>query len=72
MNKLDNSLSAYSIDKLYYFDENITLNWYAKRIADKFSRNISVLDLGLGHGITANYFAKHFSDYTVLEGSQQI
>jgi len=69
---LDKSLPAYSADKLYYFDEEIILNWYAKRIVDKFSNNISVLDLGLGHGITANFFSKHFVDYTILEGSQEI
>lgn len=72
MNELDKSLSAYSINKHYYFDEEISLNWYARRIIDIFSPDISVLDLGLGHGITANLFSKHFADYTILEGSQEI
>jgi trans-aconitate methyltransferase len=72
MSKLDKSLSAYSTDVLYYFDEEILLNWYSKRIADKFARDVSVLDLGLGHGIVANTFSKHFEDYTILEGSQKI
>ena len=72
MNELDRSSSVYNVNKLYYFDEEIILNWYAKRIIDKFPNNISVLDLGLGHGITANSFSKHFNDYTILEGSQEI
>ena len=72
MNGLDKSLSAYQGDNLYYFDEEIILNWYAKRIIDKFPNAISVLDLGLGHGITANSFSKYFTDYTILEGSQEI
>jgi len=69
---LDKTLPAYSSDKLYYFDEEISLNWYSKRIVDKFPSGVSVLDLGLGHGITAKVFSKHFADYTILEGSQEI
>jgi 2-polyprenyl-3-methyl-5-hydroxy-6-metoxy-1,4-benzoquinol methylase len=72
-NELDKSLSAYyDVDRVYSFDNKIILNWYPKRIIDKFTNAISVLDLGLGHGTTANILFKHFSDYTVLEGSQEI
>jgi len=72
MNELDKTLSAYSADKLYYFDEKLILDWYAQRVIDKFPGNSSVLDLGLGHGITANIFGNHFTDYTILDGSQEI
>ena len=72
MNELDKFLTAYSTDKLYNFDQKIQLSWYAKRVINKFACNFSVLDLGLGHGITANLFSQHFVDYTILEGSQEV
>ena len=71
-NKLDESLSAYNTAFPYYLDNEIALSWYAKQITVKFAKDISVLDLGLGYGMVANLFGKYFSDYTVLEGSQEI
>ena len=72
MKDLNKYTSAYSTEKLYYFDEEIFLSWYAKRLIEKFKSDVSVLDLGLGHGITADVLSRHFTDYTVLEGSSEI
>ena len=71
-NKLDDHIAAYGKDIIYYFDEKIILDWYSRKIIEQYPKNGSVLDLGLGHGITANKFAEHFCDYTILDGSTEI
>lgn len=71
-NKLDETVNAYGKEIIYYFDEEIILDWYSKKIIEKNNRNISVLDLGLGHGITANVFSEYFEDYIILDGSTEI
>ncbi|GHV58129.1 type 12 methyltransferase [Spirochaetia bacterium] len=71
-NSLDDTLIAYQKENAYYLDNDISLNWYAKRIIEKYPSNISVLDLGLGHGFTAKQFSAYFTDYTVLDGSEEI
>lgn len=71
-NKLDETIKAYGDEIIYYFDKVIIHNWYSKKIVKNSSKYLSVLDLGLGHGITANNFSEHFKDYTILDGSTEI
>jgi len=56
----------------YDFDNNIIMNHYAKRIMRKIPAQESVLDLGIGHGITTNLFYKFFADYTVVDASEDV
>jgi SAM-dependent methyltransferase len=71
-NVLEETAGGYSKENPWYLDNDIVLNWYAGRVVGKYPADISVLDLGLGYGITAKMFADYFKDYTVIDGSQKI
>ena len=75
--KIEQSISAYGHDGNYYFDNEIALNYYPKRLVEKLAvdggvTGKSLLELGLGHGYTAIIFDGLFKDYTVLEGDPRI
>ena len=68
---IDQDLTAY--DRNYVLDNNLTLQWYPQRVVDMTqARTGSMLELGLGHGFSTEYFAKAFQRYRVLEGSQEM
>lgn len=71
-NSLDNHVEAYQGLSIYDFDNTIQLNWYPERIV-KFSQGAaSLLELGLGHGITATVFEKHFPRHVVIDASPAV
>ncbi len=67
---------AYKKEAAFDFDNNIVLHYYPNRIIDilnsKNFLNISMLELGLGHGYTAEVFSQHFSDYSIVEGDSEV
>ena len=67
---LDAFADAY-VSGLYQKDNELTLAWCADRII-ALSQKGSLLELGLGHGITAERLSKHFTRYVVVEGSEQV
>lgn len=71
-NNLDDHVVAYQGESLYDFDNEILLNWYPQRILRNIKGANSVLELGLGHGITTNIFSNNFDRHVVLEGSLAI
>jgi len=71
-NKLDLHVAAYQGENLYDFDNEILLTWYPQRIIEKSDSASSVLELGLGHGYTANIFSNFFDRHVVLEGSPAV
>jgi SAM-dependent methyltransferase len=72
-NRLDHHVKAYQGDNIYDFDNTILLTWYPQRILDQCADNArSLLELGLGHGFTAQIFAKEFERHVVLEGSSAV
>ena len=71
MNVIDNEITPYEDETQYALDNRLMLNWYAGRILDMAEKD-SLLDLGLGHGITASRFAGKFRRYVVLEGSDKV
>ncbi len=71
-NELDSYLSSYSCSNEYHAENLLMLNKYADLVLQLAKPDWAVLDLGVGHGITINKFAKFFSDYTVLDGSKSI
>lgn len=71
-NKLDDHVVAYQGASLYDFDNKILLSWYPQRILMNTREAGSILELGLGHGITTNIFANHFDRHVVLEGSPAV
>ncbi|WP_025040912.1 class I SAM-dependent methyltransferase [Nitrosospira briensis] len=69
--EIDQDLTAY--DRNYVLDNNLTLQWYPQRVVDMAqARTGSMLELGLGHGFSTEYFANAFQRYRVLEGSQEM
>lgn len=71
-NHLDDHVKAYQGLSIYDFDNTIQLNWYPKRIV-KFSQGAtSLLELGLGHGITATVFEQHFPRHVVIDASPAV
>ena len=71
-NRLDKHVEAYKGQNLYDFDNDILLNWYSQRIMKLTKNAKSILELGLGYGITTKVFSKHFCRHVVLEGSPAV
>lgn len=70
--KLDTHVAAYQGNNLYDFDNTIQLNWYAQRIIGLTRGVRSLLELGLGHGITVNAFNPHFVRHVVVDASPAV
>lgn len=72
MNKLDSHLKAYQGGFIYEFDNQIQMNWYPNRILDFVDKDNSILELGLGHGITTNLFSQYFTRHVVIDASPAV
>lgn len=71
-NSLDSHVVAYNGQNLYDFDNNIQLNWYPQRVLRLAGNAKSILELGLGHGITTAIFSTHFDRHLVLDASPAV
>jgi len=71
-NELDDHLRAYQGENIYDFDNHILLKWYPERVRQFSIDANSLLELGLGHGITANVFGKHFKRHVVVDASPAV
>jgi 2-polyprenyl-3-methyl-5-hydroxy-6-metoxy-1,4-benzoquinol methylase len=71
-NSLDNHVKAYQGENIYDFDNHILLKWYPERVRHFSTGATSLLELGLGHGITANVFGKHFKRHVVIDASPAV
>ncbi len=71
-NILDSHVKAYEGQNLYDFDNNIQLNWYPYRILKYTKKSNSILELGLGHGITTKIFSNYFKRHVVLDASPAV
>mgnify|MGYP000954106642 CR=1 FL=1 len=72
VNTLDKHVAAYQGDNLYDFDNEILLTWYPQRVLHHAGAAHSLLELGLGHGYSADIFSRRFSRHVVLEGSPAV
>lgn len=71
-NTLDNHVQAYQGLSIYDFDNTIQLKWYPQRVV-RFSKGAaSLLELGLGHGITTSVFQQHFRRHVVVDASPAV
>jgi SAM-dependent methyltransferase len=61
--------SEYRPNAATEIENNLILNWYPQRIISRFNYVPSLLELGLGHGITAPIFVNACDNYVVLDGS---
>jgi 2-polyprenyl-3-methyl-5-hydroxy-6-metoxy-1,4-benzoquinol methylase len=72
VSNLDEHVGAYQGNNLYDFDNEILLNWYPKRVYELAPNAQSILELGLGHGFSTNFFSDHFTRHVVIEGSNAV
>ena len=70
--ELDSHVSAYQGNNVYDFDNQLMMSWYSKRVVEKTDRAESLLELGLGHGITTEIFSKNFKRHVALDGSFEV
>jgi len=71
-NTLDNHIKAYQGENIYDFDNHILLKWYPERVRQFSGDANSLLELGLGHGITATVFGQHFKRHVVIDASPAV
>ncbi|MBK7001257.1 MAG: class I SAM-dependent methyltransferase [Rhodoferax sp.] len=71
-NRLDDHVQAYQGLSIYDFDNTIQLKWYPQRIARYSQGANSLLELGLGHGITTQVFGQHFKRHVVVDASPAV
>jgi 2-polyprenyl-3-methyl-5-hydroxy-6-metoxy-1,4-benzoquinol methylase len=71
-NVLDNHVQAYQGVSIYDFDNTIQLRWYPERIVQFSKGASSLLELGVGHGITVNVFESHFKRHVVIDASPAV
>ncbi len=71
-NELDNHVLAYQGNNIYDFDNELQLKWYPQRIMESVQEVESLLELGLGHGITAKTFAPYFKRHVVIDASPAV
>jgi len=71
-NILDTHVTIYEGQNPYDYDNSIILNWYPQRIIELTKNAKSILELGLGHGFTAQIFSRQFKKHVVLEGSPSV
>ena len=66
---LKQDIEAY--DRHHLVDNRLTLEWYPQRVVAMASTG-SMLELGLGHGYSTEYFSNTFDRYMVVEGSVEM
>ncbi len=54
------------------FENNLVLNWYPQRILKRLQQGRSILELGIGHGITARIFDEVASRHVIIEGASVV
>ncbi len=65
-------VAAYQGTSIYDFDNRILLEWYSRRVLELTRGARSLLELGIGYGLTAQTFAGHFASHSILEGSPAV
>jgi len=66
---LNSVSSEYRPNAATEIENNLILNWYPRRIIDRFKHASALLELGLGHGYTAKIFPTASDRHVIVEGS---
>lgn len=72
MNDLDAVSSEYRPNAATAIENDLILNWYPKRMVERFEHCDSLLELGIGHGFTASTFNAACKNHVLIEGSQVV
>lgn len=74
---IEQDITIYDKSNLYEFDNSIMMHYYPERIIEVWEQNsgdkkANCLELGVGHGYSAEVFSNYFDKYTVLDGDKSI
>jgi 2-polyprenyl-3-methyl-5-hydroxy-6-metoxy-1,4-benzoquinol methylase len=69
---LDEHVGAYERKSIYDFDNLLQLEWYSQRILTLHPEAKSILELGLGYGVTTDKFSTQFSRHVVVDGARAV
>ena len=72
MEDLNSYASEYSPNAATEIENNLILHWYPRRILSRFNMADSLLELGLGHGFTAELFAKVCNRHVIVDGASAV
>jgi len=69
---LNRVASEYFPNAATEFENRLILNWYPHRILSRLGRVSSILELGLGHGVTAPIFDAACDRLVIVEGASKV
>ena len=75
---LQQDITAYDRTNIYNMDIEILSNEYPRRIIEllnqqnKLKDNMSLLELGIGHGYSTETFSRMFSEHTVIDADKEL
>lgn len=72
MKDLNTVASEYKPNAATEIENNLILRWYPQRIISRFGEVDSLLELGLGHGFTAEIFNKCCKRHVILDGASSV
>ena len=64
--------SQYKPNAVTEIENDLILHWYPKRILSRFNHADSLLELGLGHGYTAELFSKATNNHVIVDGASSV
>jgi SAM-dependent methyltransferase len=72
LKNLDELASKYMLDSSVEIENALIMDWYPRRIFKRTGRVASLLELGLGHGYTVDYFSEMTEDHHIIEGAESV
>lgn len=72
MKDLNQVTSEYRPNAVTEIENNLILNWYPKRMIQRFQHASDLLELGIGHGFTAGIFAAACDRQVIIDGSSVV
>lgn len=72
MEDLNSVASEYRPNAATEIENDLILHWYPKRILSRLNLVDSLLELGLGHGFTAELFAKACNRHVIVDGASTV
>ncbi|MFT3848111.1 MAG: class I SAM-dependent methyltransferase [Propionivibrio sp.] len=72
MKDLNAHVSEYRPNALTEIENSLILNWYPRRMIGRFCRAKRLLELGIGHGVTAGIFSSVCEQQVVVDGSSVV
>jgi SAM-dependent methyltransferase len=69
---LDLEATEYTADAATSFENNLILKWYPERVVKITGHIGSLLELGVGHGYTAELFNKYCDRHVIVDGAPSV